>query len=351
MFYLVVIPSALLLIALVGAFGYRTVCQTRNADALQLRAPNAIMEESYVRIGGIEQWVQIRGEDRSNPVVLVLHGGPGFSYVPFNPSFQPWEKHFTVIQWDQRGTGRTFSRNGKSGSSPMTIDQMVSDGLEVVQYLRKHLKKDRVTLFAHSWGTILGVPMVTQRPEMFSMYVGSGQIVDMPRNEQMSYDLILARVRSAGDEKAIKALESIGKPPYAEIKTWMVKGRMAVMHAPPSASGRALPNMFGAALTTPGYTLKDGYDLFAAFDFSSTSLYSEMMRYQSAAYGREFKIPVLIIQGAQDLQAPAALAKEFIEQIKAPRKKYAELTGEGHTAALILGDVLLKEIVEFERTK
>jgi len=345
MLYGTIFVAGLVISLIAAGMTYRAYCQNRNAGSLRLDTPLSVNEEMYVSIGGIDQWLQIRGENRNNPVILVLHGGPGFSYVPFTPAFQSWEKHYTVVQWDQRGAGRTFGKNGKGRSGALTIERMAEDGLEVAGFLQRHLKKEKIILFAHSWGTILGIPMIAKRPELFSAYIGTGQIANMSRNEVASYSLIMDQVRASTDQSALKTLESIGAPPYKDLKTWMIKARMAVMFAPPSASGRQLPNMFGTALTTPGYSLKDGYDLFAAFDFSSTQLYTEMMTYDAAQYGTEFKVPIIIIQGDNDLQAPTKLAKEYFDSIKAPKKDYVNLKGEGHTAVLVLGDVFLTELL------
>jgi pimeloyl-ACP methyl ester carboxylesterase len=345
MFLSAIVVFGLLTVIVVSGFAYRAYCQSKNADMLKINSSDGIAEGMFVRIGGIEQWIQIRGENRKNPVLLVLHGGPGFSYVPFTPSFQVWEKDLTVVQWDQRGSGRTFGKNGKAGSEPLTIDRMTDDGLEIAEFLRKHLKKNKIILFAHSWGTVLGIPMISKRPEIFSAYVGSGQIVNMPQNEIQSYNLIKDVVKGSGDEKSLKAITAIGPPPYKDIKTWMIKGRMAVMFAPPSASGRELPNVFGAALATPGYSLKDGYDVFSAFDFSSSTLYDEMMAYDARKYGLKLKVPFFIIQGEDDLQAPASLAKEYFSAVEAPKKAYVPLKGEGHTAVLVLGDRFLGELL------
>jgi pimeloyl-ACP methyl ester carboxylesterase len=340
------IISFLIMATIIGALSYRAYCQNQNARTLKITAPEGIAEEMFVKIGGIEQWVQIRGENRKNPVLLILHGGPGFSYMPFTANFRSWEKQFTVVQWDQRGAGKTFGKNGKAGSGEMTIDRMTQDGIEVTEFLRKHLDKEKIVLFAHSWGTILGIPMTLKRPEFFSAYVGTGQVVDMARNEAISYDLVLKRVRELGEAKAAATLEKIGAPPYKDIKTWMIKGRMVVMYAPPSASGRVLPNIFGSALSTPGYSLKDGYDLFAAFDFSSEKLYEEMMSYNAERSGKKFKVPVIIIQGDSDIQSPLAPLKEYFSSIKAPKKEFVLLKGEGHTAVLIVPDIFLNELVK-----
>jgi pimeloyl-ACP methyl ester carboxylesterase len=143
-------------VLLVGGLAYRAYCQHRKARALAIVTPSGIDEGLFARIGGIDQWVQIRGESRANPVILLLHGGPGFSYIPFTEIFRPWEKHFTVVQWDQRGAGRTYGRNGKAGSGEMTIDRMVQDGLEVAEFIRKRLGTERVILLAHSWAQFSG---------------------------------------------------------------------------------------------------------------------------------------------------------------------------------------------------
>lgn len=335
----------LIIVAVVGGLAFRAYCQNQNAKALKIDTPDGITEEMFVKIGGIDQWIQIRGENRNNPVILVLHGGPGFSYVPFTPVFRSWEKDFTVVQWDQRGSGKTFGKNGKEGSGSMTIDRMSQDGIEAAEFVRKRLNKEKIILFAHSWGTILGIPMITKRPDLFSAYVGTGQVVDMARNETVSYELVLNQLREKGDEKAIKTLEGIGAPPYKDVKTWMIKGRMIVMNTPPSASGRSLPNVFGSALSSPGYSLKDGYDLFSAFNFSSETLYEEMMSYKAERFGMKFKLPIFIIQGDADIQSPASIIKEFFTAIEAPKKELVLLKGEGHTAVLILPDVFLKELL------
>ena len=105
----IVFRSVLVFIALllIGGLTYRSVRQHRNAKALAIRTPNRIEESMFVKIGGIDQWVQIRGENRDNPVLVILHGGPGSSYVPFTQTIRSWERYFTVVQWDQRGSGKT----------------------------------------------------------------------------------------------------------------------------------------------------------------------------------------------------------------------------------------------------
>ncbi len=155
--------AVLLLLLLIG-LGYRAWRQHENAQALAITAPNGIQQASFVSIGGIEQWVEIRGENIDNPVVLMLHGGPGGAMSSFSAIFRPWEKHFTVVQWDQRGAGKTYGRNG-THEDPMTIARMVRDGIGVTDYVENLLHKRKIILLGHSWGTELGVLMIRKHPE------------------------------------------------------------------------------------------------------------------------------------------------------------------------------------------
>jgi pimeloyl-ACP methyl ester carboxylesterase len=213
-----------------------------------IHTKNGIEEEGFVQIGGIDQWIQIRGEDRLNPVVLFLHGGPGVSYIPFGDAFRDWEGCFTVVHWDQRGAGKTYSQ---SSAGDLDIDRMIQDGIEVAEHLRGRLGKDKVLLFAHSWGTILGLRMAQLRPDLFDGYVGAGQIVDMPNGETASYHMLVERLTASGNSRALESLQRAGPPPYSDQKRWMVKQRLIVMTSPPPSKGK-LPDIFTAALFTPG---------------------------------------------------------------------------------------------------
>jgi len=138
------------------------------------------MRSGFVSIGGIEQWVTIKGQNRDNPVVLILHGGPGAAFSPFDDSaFGKWRQKFTVVQWDQRGAGPNVWEERTVYRIPMKIDRMVKDGIELSEFLIAHLlHKDKIVIFGGSWGSILGVYMARSRPYLFYAYVGTAQIVD-----------------------------------------------------------------------------------------------------------------------------------------------------------------------------
>jgi pimeloyl-ACP methyl ester carboxylesterase len=150
----------------------------------------SIAEVGYRRLGGLPQWVLIRGESIANPALILLHGGPGFSETHFFRHFcSALEKVFTVVYWDQRGSGRSFDPG--IDRSSMTVDRFVADLDELVDAVRVRLGKDKVVIFGHSWGSALGVLYSARFPEKVAAYVGSGQIGSWPAGESLSYDFAL----------------------------------------------------------------------------------------------------------------------------------------------------------------
>jgi pimeloyl-ACP methyl ester carboxylesterase len=190
----------------VGGLAWRTVRQRQVAKTLEITTPKRIVEQRFVTLGGIDQWIQLRGEDRANPVLLVLHGGPGWPNAVFTPPLRPWERHFTVVQWDHRGAGKTLRRTGKAGSGPMTFDQRVADAVELVEFLRRHLGVDKVVLLAESMGTLTGLPLAKRRPDLVAALVVTDLYVNMAANEARKHQLTLERLRAAGNTKGIAAL-------------------------------------------------------------------------------------------------------------------------------------------------
>jgi pimeloyl-ACP methyl ester carboxylesterase len=186
----------------------------RNARDYAITSENGIDEARYVAVGGLEQWITIRGEDRKNPVLLFLHGGPGDATNPWGyAGFRSWLRSFTVVQWDQRGAGRTLGRNGPSLAPTITIDRMVQDGIELAELLRKELQKDKIVLVGHSFGSILGVLMAKARPDLFYAYVGTAQVGDEVRNYAVAYTDLLKKAEILRDPRAIRELKEIGPPP------------------------------------------------------------------------------------------------------------------------------------------
>ena len=175
--------------------------------------PGSIAEIRYHRLGGLDQWVMIRGESVTNPPLILLHGGPGFPEMRLFRHFNgPLEKSFTVVYWEQRGTGKSFDI--KIPTSSMTVERFIADLDELVDAVCKRLGKHKVAIYGHSWGSALGVLYAGRFPGKVAAYVGTGQIGDWPASELSSYEFTLAEAERRGNHRALKQLWAIGKPPH-----------------------------------------------------------------------------------------------------------------------------------------
>ena len=318
----------------------RTWRRCRTAARLKITSPRGIQEASFVRIGGIDQWVQIRGEDRANPVLLVLHGGMAMSYMPQTEAFRAWERHFTVVQWDRRGVGKTFGRNRAKGSGEMTLDRIAADGLELAAHLRARLGKSKILLMGHSLGSQIGVTMAARGPEHFHAYLATEQIVTMAENEAVTYRITLDRLRAQGQIKQARRLERLGPPPYSSAMRWGVKQGMAEKADP--AYGAALKQMGQRLMRL--YSLKDLIHFFAANQFCASRLYKQWMAFDARKFGDRFALPLVVIQGEDDLMAPISLVSAWLGDVQAPLKRLVPLKA-GHLSMLTASAAFLEALL------
>lgn len=320
-----------------------TFIRNRNAADYAITTPNGIDEGKYVEIGGIEQWITIRGEDRTNPVLLFLHGGPGDATNPWGyAGFRSWLRKFTVVQWDQRGAGRTLSKNGPSLGPTITVDRMVRDGIELTELLRTTLKQNKVILVGHSWGSILGVLMVKARPDLFQAFVGTGQVaVDPANGYAVAYNELLAAAERRGEQRAVRELLDVGPPPWPDGKGYGVQRKWANLF---EGADRFLASMLGLAFTAPGYSPSDVNAWLDGQRLSAEHLVPQTRAIDAAALGGQFSVPVFVFQGAEDYTTPTSLARSFVSSIRAPRKAFVAIEGGGHFAVFMKSDVFLNEL-------
>jgi len=317
--------------------------RARNAEQFAIRSAKGIDEASFVPIGGIEQWVTIRGQDRANPVLLFLHGGPGdvTSCWAF-AIFAPWEQHFTVVQWDQRGAGRTLRQSGPAIAPTLTLDRMAQDGIELTEYLRKHLGKDKIILVAHSFGSIIALQMVRKRPGLFYAYIGTGQVADETKNYAAAYDALVRKARALGNRRAGDELTKVGPPPYSSGEGYGVQRKWANAF---EGADRFLHSTLGLALVAPGCSVQDINDSAAGQIFSADHLVPQSRSSGPKELGLKFSVPIFFFQGAEDFTTPTALARDYLNTINSPRKEFVALKGAGHFAVFIHSDQFLDELV------
>jgi pimeloyl-ACP methyl ester carboxylesterase len=317
--------------------------RARNSEQYAIRSPKGIDEASYLALGGIEQWVTIRGQDRANPVLLFLHGGPGdvTSCWAFE-LFAPWEEQFTVVQWDERGAGRTLRKSGPAVASTLTVNRMAQDGIELAEYLRIHLGKERIILVAHSFGSILGLQMVRTRPDLFYAYVGTGEVADETRNYAAAFDALLKKARALGNQRAVDDLTRIGPPPYSTGEGYGVQRKWANAF---EGAGRFIDSTLGLALVAPGCSVEDVNDSGAGQVLSAERLVPQTSSSGPKDLGLKFSVPIFFFQGAEDFTTPTALAREYLEVIQAPRKEFVPIPDAGHFAVFMHSEQFLAELV------
>jgi proline iminopeptidase len=329
--------SALLggfLVLSASAVGAQTPHQVFGS-ARTLVTRDGISEQGLIPIGGIPQWVSVRGRHASNPVLLFLHGGPGFTTSPVSYYYmRDWEEYFTIVQWDQRGAGKTFAASDPEKiKTTMTVDRMVADAEELVAYLRQKYGKDRIVLMAHSFGTILGVKLAQRHPEWFFAYVGMGQFTDAQRSEAEGYAATLAAARADRNDKAVSALLAIAPFPDPEQPERNFKNLGTERQWLATYGGYYWPSGFGhnAAIAqfSPDYSQAELKIRDEAQGFSAGLMWEELGGVNLMSATR-FKVPVIIFQGRHDRGTSAALAEKWFAKIKAPTKRLVWFEDSAH---------------------
>jgi pimeloyl-ACP methyl ester carboxylesterase len=336
-----------LAVLIVLAAAFVGLCAFSYWNDMRVDASKGIDEAGYTKIGGIDQWIQIRGRDRNNPVLLWLNGGPGFSQIPQSYSYRQWEEQFTLVMWDPRGQGRTFTRSGTSVKDTMTLNQFASDGIEVAEYVRKRLSKDKIGLLGHSFGSMVGVHMVQDRPELFSVYIGTGQVTNLKKQVEFAYPRLIERARKTGNKLAEDQLVQVGPPPYPSQGSarWVEIGLANQLDPMPERTFPAPGQLW--AFVTGGLLGSRGF--LAGAQFSQETMWDEMLADDLPARGLLFVVPVVMIQGSEDLVTATPLAKDYFDRIEAPSKEFVLLEGAGHLVPIVESERFRRALVEHAR--
>jgi pimeloyl-ACP methyl ester carboxylesterase len=314
-----------------------------------------------VQIGGIEQWVTISGTNCANPVVLIVHGGPGNPMTPYSDAiYGAWTKKFTVVQWDQRGAGRTYGSNrllAERDSSKWTPEQMeelpalsiarlTQDGVEVASYAAARLSQRKVILVGGSWGSALGVHMARARPDLFHAYLGTGQMVHHTENELSTYEKLLGMARAAQDAKTVTDLETLGAPPWKNPRAFgIVRKATRIYEAktttPPPKSWWIPADLYATREAELDYEAGEEYSFLQFVGFQGNGMLSTIDLHK---LGTTFDIPVFLLQGTEDLVTTPAVAKRYFDTITAPVKDFILLPKTGHDPNETMLDTQLKTL-------
>lgn len=334
----IVFPSSLLLCFLAAscaALLHRRVLQRRRAQALLIQSEDGIAYEEFLPVGGIPQWISVRGENRENPVLLVIHGGPGASCSIFTPVIRSWERYFTVIQWDQRGSGKTLRRNGPKETGDLSFERLCRDGLELAELLRRRLRKEKIVLLACSLGSTFGLQMVRRRPELFSAYIGTDQNVGMIRHHADNYASVIDRLRALRLHRGASALSAIGANP----SPWTAEDFDTVarwtMRSDPESYPSIINLLKSSIWYSPSHTLRDIRAFVQGMKLSRERLMPDIRIYDAWQCGTRFELPFFVFQGERDVITPYTSAKDFFDSVIAPVKQWVTIRDAGHFAAFL----------------
>jgi len=300
---------------------------TRSADAEEV----GIDETGFARIGGVDQWIGIQGRDRKKPVILYLHGGPAEAQSPFLKEFLPWQHDFTVVNWDQRGSGKTYGKSGASTPGMDTpesaLERLIQDAIEVAATVSKRLQKRKIVLVGQSWGTILGLHAVKRRPDLFHALVGTGQFVNWARGLEELERLARLEAAEAHDEETLKSLDQAASLAPTDMQRVMASAKYRMIRADLDYL-KIQQDFIGPP---PPPTAGDVADWIEGGRFSLPKLLPAIFSFDALTVAPELRVPFFVIQGQDDHVTPAVLAREYVSQVKAPRKAFTPIPG-GHFA-------------------
>ncbi len=305
-------------------------------DAHGKKIRESVARIEKVNLGGLDQYIIIRGMDSTRPVILFLHGGPGAPEVALMNELNPGlEENYVMVYWEERGAGKSFS--GKIDPESMTLDQMVQDTRQLSKMLIDRFDKDKIYLMGHSWGSFLGIQTVYRHPDLFHVFFGIGQVCHQYRGERIAFEWVKEQAAQQNDKKALRALSGVSFPDsLADARTWFNYLRIQRKYASNFRGGitRETTGRWPAVkmiLNAGEYTLGDKLNYLRGGVFSLRHLWTEVMYRNLFDEIDSVQIPVYIFQGKYDYQTPYILAKEFHDQLKAPRKEFLSFENSAHS--------------------
>jgi len=304
-------------------------------NARRIASSEGVEELVEGSIGDGRQWVSIRGKDARNPVLLFVHGGPGSPEMPASWLYQnAWEDYFVVVQWDQRGCGKSAGAAWPAQADGVSlIDRMVADAREMVAFLRDRFDREKIFVLGHSWGTVVGTSLARICPEWLHAYVGVGQVIDWGENERASYAYVTQQAQKLGLTEAISELAAIAPYPDAlptasALERLLTERKWVVQLGGMLHGCTDLSALDHAKTLCPEYSTAD-LNVSGQVEAAVGRLLPELMRYDCREIG-ELHCPVAIAAGRFDFATPSSVALEWYEKLKAPRKSWMWFERSAH---------------------
>jgi pimeloyl-ACP methyl ester carboxylesterase len=296
--------------------------------------PGSISEKIWVEINGVNQGMIIQSKDPSNPVLLVMHGGPGLPEYFLTEKYPTgMENDFTVVWWDQRGAGLSYSPIIQPET--MTVEQYIADTIAVTQYLRQRFHREKIVLMAHSGGSFFGIQAVKQAPELYDAYIGVGQIVHQVESEQLAYEYMLQVYQAQGDTKMVNKLKSA--PPTLSMPLPIAYDMLRddAMHGIGVGTTRDMKTIesgvFFPSWFTPQYTFVEKINFWRGKVFCARHLRNTVFSTDLREIVTKLDVPVYLISGKYDYTVNHQLSKTYFVDLEAPVKGFYTFENSAHS--------------------
>ncbi|WP_145647530.1 alpha/beta fold hydrolase [Pseudoduganella lurida] len=322
-------------------------------DLGRITAPGGVQDSYKTRIGGIDQWLNVRGQDRANPMILFVHGGPASPVTPTQWQFQrPIEEYFTVANWDQRGAGKSYGETDpQTVAGTIRIERYVDDAIEVAEHLTARYGKRKLILMGHSWGTIIGLRAALKRPDLFFAYVGIGQVLDIRENERIGFEYAMAQAQRDNNAEALQELRSIAPYPGDQpiTRERIIIARKWPQHYGGLSAFRSESGYyFQGPLLSPEYTPAQVDDLDKGSLLTLGRVLPEFLAVDFSTVKR-FPIPVVMFLGRHDYTTPTAPTVRWMAQVEAPSKRIVWFEHSAHMVPWEEPGKTLVSLLEFVR--
>lgn len=303
-------------------------CGSPSPSNLAPRA-DAVAEHTYLTLGGSPQYVEITSASARLPVLLFIHGGPGWPQTPMLRALNTsLPTGVTLVAWDQRGAGLSFLRDPTPAN--MTLDQIVADGHELTRYLQTRFHQRKIYLAGFSWGSIVGVRLVQRYPEDYAGYIGIGQVVSVRRGLPLSRKWLSDRMRAAGDTAGLAVLADLARDHptrcHGDMACFMVQYELLQKYHGAVYSPASIPRVEAAMKRYPDYA---AYDWDSGFQYSVAHLEKDLFSTDLTDV-RRLEVPVTLLLGRHDWNVPSVLAAQWLDRLSAPRKQLVWFEHSGH---------------------
>lgn len=293
----------------------------------------SISEKFFLDINGVDQGMFIKGKDATHPLLLYLHGGmPDYFLTERYPAHL--EDDFVVVWWEQRGAGLSYSANIPPDT--MTLEQMIADTLAVTNYLRQRFGQEKIYLMGHSGGTFIGIQAAARAPELYHAYIGVAQMSNQLESERLAYNYILEQFKANGNTKMVRNLAAGPVTLANGTPDTYLAVRDEAMHSLGIGTthdmNSVITGIFLPSWQFREYTLAEKINLWRGKIRSGVSvLWDEALATDLSKQVPELQIPVYFFHGSYDYTCSYTLAKDYLEQLKAPVKGFYTFEQSAHS--------------------